>query len=277
MRRPAAVAADAAAGLEGLEECVAQERIARGVERIPVRCRDPGHAATISACRAQVSSRRPGQWPASSCSRYLSASSAAMQPCGGVMPAGTRVSDVARGEHAGTARRRGAALAARAHDDVAALHLELASKICVFGVWPTAMNTPATLTSASRRLRSARAHAGDARVVAEHVLHGWVPDDLDRASGSRSNSGPAGSSRSAACQGVDQRDVRGDVRQVQRLSTPCCRHRSGDALPRKKNPSQVAQADTPRRGTPARTRGRVTGARPVAMMSASQVYSPRSP
>ncbi len=93
---PAGVAADAAGGLEAVQERVPGERVAGGIERIPVArrdVRDPfddfrlqghGYGAEAEAVTGGAPDRAgaPRQWalPASSTSRYLSASSAAMQP-----------------------------------------------------------------------------------------------------------------------------------------------------------------------------------------------------
>src|SRR6185437_10132537 len=78
---------------------------------------------------------------------------------------------------------------------------------------------------------------------------------------------------------MHQRDLAADVGEVQRFldrGVAAADHR--DVLSRKKKPSQVAQAETPRplkfssEGMP-----RYFASAPVAMISASQLYSPLSP
>jgi hypothetical protein len=61
------------------------------------------------------------------------------------------IGDVARGEHAGHARRRCVAVGAALDLDVAARHRELAFEMPVFGVWPIAMKRPSPRRPASRR------------------------------------------------------------------------------------------------------------------------------
>ena len=76
-RNPAGIDADAAGGFERVEERVLQERVAGTVERIPVVGVDLGDAAD------DLGFQRHGMsvgGAASTASRYLSASSAAMQP-----------------------------------------------------------------------------------------------------------------------------------------------------------------------------------------------------
>ena len=79
--QPAAVCADAARLLQRLEECVPQERIARRIERIPLSGRNVGDSLDDLRLRTHGAAGQADQCaPASSCSRYLSASRAAMQP-----------------------------------------------------------------------------------------------------------------------------------------------------------------------------------------------------
>ena len=93
------------------------------------------------------------------------------------------------------------------------------AKISVFGVWPMAMKSPVTSMSRVRAVRQrAQAHARDALLIAQHFVDRVIPDQRDLA-GCDSREQPVLQDllRAQLVAPVNQRDVRGDVREIQRF------------------------------------------------------------